>query len=84
MKAYEGVELNLHSLASALNGGERSGLRPQPLYPQGKEPPVPVGLGGPHNRSGSKKEIYFPCLELNPDSSAFQLIAHRYPDFLYR
>jgi hypothetical protein len=43
MKAYWGVELQLHAfLTSALNGSEWSASRPATLHP-GKEPLVPIG-----------------------------------------
>jgi hypothetical protein len=44
MKAYGGVDVQTHVfLTSALAVGEWSASRPRPLYPQGKEPPVPIG-----------------------------------------
>jgi hypothetical protein len=42
--AYGGVDVQIHIfLTSALAGGEWSASRPGRFYPQGKEPPVPIG-----------------------------------------
>jgi hypothetical protein len=44
----------VHSLTSALDGGEGSISRPGRFTPQGKNPWYPLGrkLGGPRSRSG--------------------------------
>jgi hypothetical protein len=46
MKAYGGVDVQIHIfLTSALVGGEWSTSRPGRFTP-GKEPPVPIVIGG--------------------------------------
>jgi hypothetical protein len=52
MKAYGGVDVEIHILTSALVGGEWS------ASPQGKNPRYPLDrkLGGPQSRSGRRGE----------------------------
>jgi len=72
MKAYGGVEVQLHSfLTSALDGGEWSTSRPSRFIP-GKEPPFPSieGWVGPRVSLDvmEKREISRPCEEFHPGS----------------
>jgi hypothetical protein len=51
MKEYWGVEIQLHALIQALDGGEWSASRPSRFTNKSPWYPLDRRLGGPHSRS---------------------------------
>jgi hypothetical protein len=82
MKAYWGVEVELHTLFDL---GTRwrcvVGFMPQPFYPQRKSPWYLLDrrLGGPQDMV-VKRKIPSPCQESNPRTPIIQPVAERYTD----
>jgi hypothetical protein len=86
MKAYEGVDVYSHIfLTSALFGGEWWALRPGRCTPQGKEPPVPIGLEAVWAPEPVwttwRRDKSCPYLDSPSDPSAVQHIANRCADW---
>jgi hypothetical protein len=80
MKVYWEVDVysSIHSLTSALDGGEWSALRPGRFTPREGAPGTPT-LVGPQSRSGHGCEeiIPNPCRDSNPRSSSFSVALYR-------
>jgi hypothetical protein len=86
MKAYWGVELQLHSFFDLCTWWRWVvSFTPRPIYSQGKSPCNPLNrrLGGPQSRSGrgDEEKNSQPLRESNPRTPIIQPVAQRYADW---